>query len=278
VKKGILRAGKELEIMIGRKKGELLRTRSMNQIATAVILSGLGIILLLVNLGVISLEIKELFVVTYPFLLLVYGFAVLLKKQISWGSFLVLFSSLLIMDRFGLVRFNFLDVWKLWPFLLIYIGLTMLFRDRKIKVIYKTDLSSEDQEDKIPATEASLKRIRGVSVGKVTFKKQNWAVEPMDLYNMVGEYFIDFSKGFIPDRETPIRVRGWVGEVKMLIPEDVPVKINAVIGVGEVKLFDYAQEQIKHVVTYKSEDYDGAVRKLDITIDLKIGSVRIDRV
>jgi len=73
-------------------------------------------------------------------------------------------------------------------------------------------------------------------------------------------------------------VRGWIGEVKMLIPEDVPVNINAVIGVGEVKLFDYAQEQIKHVVAYKSDDYDQAVRKLNITIELKIGSVRIDRV
>lgn len=265
-------------IMIGRKKGELLRTRSMNQIAAAVILSGLGVILLLVNLGVISLEIKELFVVTYPFLLIVYGLVVLLQRQFGWGAFIVLFSSLLIMDRFGLIAFEFLDVWKLWPLLLIYFGLAMLFRNKKIKVIYQTDFPSAKQIDKIPAPETTLKKIRGVSIGKVTFKKQNWAVEPMDLYNMVGEYFIDFSKGFIPDRETPIRVRGWVGEVKMLIPEDVPVKIDAVIGVGEVKLFDYAQEQIKHVVAYKSDDYDDAVRKLNITIELKIGSVRIDRV
>ncbi|MBT2694401.1 cell wall-active antibiotics response protein [Bacillus sp. ISL-55] len=255
-----------------------MRTRSMNQIAAAVILSGLGVILLLVNLGVISLEIKELFVVTYPFLLIVYGLVVLLKSQFGWGGFIVLFSSLLILDRFNVIDFHFLDVWKLWPLLLIYFGFAMLFRNKKIKVIYQSDFPSAQQIDNTPGAETTLKKIRGVSIGKVTFKKQNWAVEPMDLYNMVGEYFIDFSKGFIPDRETPIRVRGWVGEVKMLIPEDVPVKIDAVIGVGEVKLFDYAQEQIKHVVAYKSDDYDQAVRKLNITIELKIGSVRIDRV
>lgn len=253
-------------------------TRSMNQIAAAVILTAIGVILLLVNLGVISLEIKELFVVTYPFLLIVYGIVVLVQKRFGWGAFIVLFSSLLIMDRFGLIVFQFLDVWKLWPVVLIYIGAAILFNSKKIKVIYRTDLPSAKAMENIPASETSLKKIRGVSMGKVTFKKQNWAVEPMDLYNMIGEYFIDFSKGFIPDRETPIRVRGWIGEVKMLIPEDVPVKINAVIGVGEVKLFDYSQEQIKHVVAYKSDDYDQAVRKLNITIELKIGSVRIDRV
>lgn len=256
-----------------------MRNRSMNQVALAVLLSGLGIILLLVNLGVISLEIKELFVVTYPFVLFVYGLVEILKRQYGWGSFILIFSSLLIMDRFGMLSFHFLDIWKLWPLLLIYFGISMLFRKSKIKVIYQTDFPSAIQnEDQPVSAHNSLKKIRGVSVGKVAFKKQNWAVEPMDLYNMVGDYYIDFSKGFIPERETPIKVRGWVGEVKMLIPEDVPVKVNAVVSVGEVKLFDYAPEQIKHVIAYKSDDYEEAVRKLNITIELKIGSVRIDRV
>lgn len=256
-----------------------MRTRSVNQIATAVLLAGLGIILLLVNLGVISLEIKELFVVSYPFLLLVYGLVALLQKKFGWGLFIIVFSSLLVMDRLDVINFNFLDVWKLWPLFLIYFSVSMLTGKRKFKIIYQTELPSATKLGDFPETEGnSTKKIRGASIGKVTFKEPNWAVEPMDLYNMVGEYFIDFSKGFIPDKETPIRVKGWVGEVKMLVPEGVPVKVNAVVGVGEVKLFDYAQEQIKHVIAYKSDDYDEAVRKLNITIELKIGSVRIDRV
>lgn len=257
----------------------MLRTRSVNQIAMAIGLAGVGIILLFVNLGVISLEIKELFVVSYPFMLLVYGLVALLQKQFGWGLFIVVFSSLLVMDRLDVIDFKFLDVWKLWPLFLIYFGVSMLIGKRKFKLIYQTELPSAKQLEDFQGTEGnSTKKIRGASIGKVTFKEQNWAVEPMDLYNMVGEYFIDFSKGFIPDKETPIRVRGWVGEVKMLIPEGIPVKVNAVIGVGEVKLFDYAQEQIKHVIAYKSDDYDDAIRKLNITIELKIGSVRIDRV
>jgi len=39
-----------------------------------------GIVLLLVNLGVISLEIKQLFVVLYPFLLFVYGIVLLISS------------------------------------------------------------------------------------------------------------------------------------------------------------------------------------------------------
>ncbi|MGA9225156.1 MAG: cell wall-active antibiotics response protein LiaF [Mesobacillus sp.] len=263
-----------------------LRNRSMNQVAFAVLLSGLGIILLLVNIGVISLEIKELFVVSYPFVLFVYGCVELInsfmhkKRHYAWSSFILIFSALLILDRLGVLAFQFLDVWKLWPVLLTYFGISMLFNKNKMKVSFNTDfpLEKEGEDTAGYHDSASLKRIRGISVGDVTFKKQNWAVEPIDLFNMVGDYFIDFSKGFIPEKETPVKVKGWIGDVKMIIPEDVPVMINAAVSVGELKVFDYAPDQIKHTFTYKSDNYDDAVRKLNITVELKVGSIRIDRV
>ena len=73
----------------------------MNQVAFAILLSGLGIVLLLVNIGVISLEIKELFVVSYPFVLFAYGLvdsvnSFIKKRNFFWGLFIILFSGLLI--------------------------------------------------------------------------------------------------------------------------------------------------------------------------------------
>lgn len=266
-----------------------MQDKSMNQVAFAILLSGLGIVLLLVNIGVISLEIKELFVVSYPFVLFAYGLvdsvnSFIKKRNFFWGLFIILFSGLLILDRLGLFVFQFIEVWKLWPVFLIYFGISMLFRKNKMSVHFKTDFplgtsEGSGEETTTSSTEtSSLKRIKGISLGDVKFKKQNWAVEPIDLYNMAGDYFIDFSKGFIPEKETPVKVRGWVGDVKMLVPEGVPVMVSATVNVGDVRVFDYSPDQIRHAVTYKSENYDEAVRKLNITVELKIGSIRIDRV
>jgi lia operon protein LiaF len=255
-----------------------LRDLSINQIVFAILMSGLGIMLLLINIGVISWEIKELFVILYPFGLFVYGLADLIntilrkKSHFWWSTFILIFSALLIMDRAEVLTFHFKDVWKLWPIILIYFGVSMIFRKNKMRVSFKTDFPLGD------GVTSSVKKIRGISVGDVDFKKQNWAVEPLNLYNMIGDYFIDFSKGFIPDKETPVKVRGLIGEVRMIIPEDVPVKISAAVSVGEVKVFDYAPENIRHNITYKTENYDEAVRKLNITVELKVGSIRIDRV
>ncbi|WLR53950.1 DUF5668 domain-containing protein [Mesobacillus subterraneus] len=76
------------------------------------------------------MEIKELFVVTYPFVMLLYGLVALFRRQFGWGAFVLVFSSLLIMDRFDLFVFDFLDVWKLWPLLLIYFGFAMIFKKK----------------------------------------------------------------------------------------------------------------------------------------------------
>lgn len=254
-------------------------------------LAGLGIILLLLNIGVISLEIKAFFVMFYPFILLGYGLLTLtnsiLKKGQSflWPFFIIVFSMLLVLDRLNIFTFYFTDAWKLWPLIMIYLGFYMMFRKNKIKVHMKTDfpvetldLTEEDIESDALSHSSSLKRIKGISMGDVNFKKQNWAVEPIDLYNMAGDYFIDFSKGFIPEKETPIKVRGWIGDVKMLIPEGIPVIIRAAVNVGDVRVFDCSPNQVRHAVQYKSDNYDKSTRKLNISIDLKIGSIRIDKV
>jgi lia operon protein LiaF len=95
---------------------------------------------------------------------------------------------------------------------------------------------------------------------------------------MIGDYFIDFSKAFIPEKETQVIVRGWIGDVKMIIPENVPVMIQSTINVGDIRIFDQKTGDINRSLHYKSPGYDEASRKLKIAVQVKIGSIRIDKV
>lgn len=271
----------------------MLRYRSINQILFALFLLVVGIVLLLVNIGVISLEIKDFIVVSYPFLLLAVGISMLLKRlfakqmdDLFLSSFLILFSTLLVLDRFGVITFTFWDVWKLWPALLILIALSMLFKKNTFKVHITNDMSTDmykkGLEDMIIDAEGQSKdpkKLRGLSIGDVSFKESNWALEPMELYNAIGDYFIDFSKAYIPEKETPILVQGWIGDVKMIIPENIPVHIQSEITIGDIRIFDHKTDVIsRRSAVFKSPGYDEATRKLKITIRLKIGSIRIDKV
>ncbi|WP_389359275.1 cell wall-active antibiotics response protein LiaF [Cytobacillus spartinae] len=274
-----------------------MRYKSINQVLLALLLLTVGIVLLLVNIGVISLEIKELFVGFYPYVLVTLGMIALInslrsRQGIFGAIFLLLFSSLLILDRLEFIDFRFIDIWKLWPYLIIYIGFSVLFKKHSFKVHFENDLPAdvftekENKEfiniNKHPKHSKHLKhskhRRRGFSIGDVSMKKANWSLEPLELYNTVGDYFIDFSKAYIPEKETPVVLNGWIGDVKMIVPEDIPVKIQARIKVGDIRIFDNQSEAINRTLFYKSKEYDEAVRKLNITIELKIGSIRIDKV
>lgn len=122
------------------------------------------------------------------------------------------------------------------------------------------------------------KKVRGLTIGDISFKENNWALEPMELYNTIGDYFIDFNKAYIPEKETSVTLKGWIGDVKMIIPEGVPVSIQANIKVGDVRIFEHKSEAINRYLEYKTPGYDEATRKLKIMIELKIGSIRIDKV
>ncbi|WP_066055014.1 cell wall-active antibiotics response protein LiaF [Robertmurraya korlensis] len=261
-----------------------MRYQTINQVLFAIMLLLIGGVLLLANLGVISLEITELFVVSYPFLLLIIAMILFIKALVERESFflsifLLLLSSILILDRFGKLDFGFWEFWKLWPYIIIYIGLNILSRKNKIKFHFNEDMpkdafKSVDEKER----KNQRKRARGFSIGDVSFKQANWSVEPMELYNTIGDYFIDFSQAYIPEKETPIIVQGWIGDVKMIIPEDVPVFVQSYIKVGDIRIFDKETDSINRGLTYQSPGYEEAVRKLKITIELKIGSVRIDKV
>lgn len=276
-----------------------MRYRSINQVLFAGVLLTLGVVLLLINIGVISLEIKEIFVVSYPFLILIYGIISLInsirnKNGLFWGLFIVLFSSLLVLDRFDVITFKLLDVWKLWPFIIIYIGFSLLFKKDSLKFHFEHDLPADAFKEEIKKNhcievkkndcievkkqQGPRKMKKGFSIGDVSLKKSNWSLEPMELYNTIGDYFIDFSKAYIPERETKVVLHGWIGDVKMIIPEDIPVMVQARIKVGDIRVFDNQSEAINRSLFYKSNGYDETTRKLNILIELKIGSIRIDKV
>jgi lia operon protein LiaF len=268
---------------------------SINQIVFAAILVIVGIFLLLLNIGVISLEIKAIIVESYPFIFLLISFLSLLKKfkrsnktSLFWWFFFFSFSLMLCLDRFGFITFHIRDFWRLWPVLFIYYGLMLIIRKDKVKVIFNPkeppgprmleELGVDEPFNKNDHHFYSGKKSRSFSIGDIEYKKSNWSLEPMNLYNTIGDYFIDFSKAYIPEKETPIVVQGWIGDVKMIVPDDVSVKVEARVKIGDIRIFDLQSSDINRQMFFESPGYNEAVKKLNITIDLKIGSVRIDKV
>ncbi|NBJ69160.1 MULTISPECIES: cell wall-active antibiotics response protein LiaF [Clostridia] len=240
----------------------------------AVSIIGIGVILVLFNLGVIAFDAYQIWIYLYPVFFVLVGGKWLIqyirKKGGSWvvGSFLLLFGLLLLFDRFEVLSFGFFDVWKLWPLLIIYIGVQFLKRDKRFLSV------NWRKEDQIDMDDIFSK----FSIGTYEYTRPNWRVEPTKLSSLFGDFYLDLSKAFIPEQEIPFSIRSLAGDVTILIPEHIPFRIQAMVRAGEIEVVGQRAEGIHRTLSYQSEDYEYAVRKIDFTVKLEAGSIRIDQV
>ncbi|MCA1056463.1 cell wall-active antibiotics response protein LiaF [Rossellomorea aquimaris] len=266
-----------------------MRNRGRKHWMFSVILLVVGIWLLMLNIGVISLEITQIFVTIVPAILVIIGVkwvadAFLRKSfgKLLFGLFSLVLGSLRILAELNLLEFEYGSWWKLWPIFIIAVAISRVAWNKSIKVTVTNDHHDEDYEfesqDPHAAKTVTNRVNRGFIVGEVKFAEPNWPLEPMIFQNVVGDYYFDFSKAFIPEGETPIEIKGWVGDVKVVIPENVPVEIKVKVKVGEVKLFNQGSSEIRSDFYYKSPGYEQSGKRIKLQINVKVASIRISEV
>src|SRR5699024_4931267 len=232
-----------------------------------------GVILILENLGFTTFHAQDAWLFIYPLIFVLYGLKLIINRiryrggSIGFGSFLFIFGSLLLMDRFELIHFQFKDVFKLWPLLIIYLGF-MFFKSPGGMVIHR----ERGKKGKTYYKNSSF------SIGSYEYNQQNWKVEPLYLSNLAGDFYFDFTKAFIPEKATPITINALAGDVHILMPENVDFRVDASVKAGDIDIVGQSVDGINRSLTYETVGYKDAVRKIDFTLKLKAGSVRIDRI
>lgn len=244
-------------------------------IAGSVIL--LGVVLVLDNLGIETFELKSVWGLIWPIIFIGFGGTMIIKsirKRNSswvWGLFFVAYGALLLLGRYGYIDFTFKDIIQLWPVIIIYTGVLILGHTvfRKPLIFYK------NFGEKGKRTYKSYAKF---SVGDHEYNQPNWKVEPMELSNLAGDFYLDFTKAFIADKEFPISIDALAGDVHILIPADVAFRVDANVSAGDINVVGKSVGGIGRTLQYETVGYDEAVRKLDVKIRLKAGDIRVDQV
>src|SRR5690625_110428 len=241
-------------------------------IAIAIIL--LGVVLVLENLDIVEWSLIDWWPYIYPVFFIFVGLKWLyqaFKGQNGFWTpiFLIVFGSLLLAGQLTDFTFEFLDIYKLWPLILVFIGFYFLGvpRKRRMKFFHKgnaTKGSSTDGEKTV--------------YGNYDYSKPNWKVEPTNIWNAVGDHTMDFTKAFIPDQDTPITSHGLAGDINIILPEHVDFSVKATVRAGEVVILDQTAQGINRSLTYETTGYQEATRKLTFKLKLNAGSIRVDRI
>jgi len=102
-----------------------------------------------------------------------------------------------------------------------------------------------------------------------------WQVSNTEFWLGVGDIDLDMTQADLPEGETRLRVNCFVGDVKLRLPQDAAVAVEAGGFVVEVELGGKKIENIFTPVEIVSEGYAQAARRLRIemtgfVVDLKV--------
>lgn len=160
------------------------------------------------------------------------------KGLLIVGGTLILFGLLILLSNIFQI-----DFWVIcWPIFLIGLGIWFLFQPRL--TLWGADLNIRLLGD-----------IR---------RRDDWTVSNEEIIILVGNAHFDLTQADIPSGESTIRLYGFVGDVKITLPErdDVGFSVSSLSFVNDTRILGTKRETILTPVAYQSEGYESAQHKV----------------
>ena len=180
--------------------------------------------------------------------------------RLFWGGVFLLFGVLILLRNFDLLPYSVGQIMSFfWPLLLIFLGAMILFGAwgwRGWKWGWAPGF--------------------GVGTQRVSFSDREVRAE--EVSHGFGDLDIDLTSAVFPEGTATVRASHGLGDLKIWVPKDLPMRVTATTGIGDVRVFERKADGIGQRLEFESPDYASETRKLDLTANLGIGDLDVRRV
>lgn len=121
----------------------------------------------------------------------------------------------------------------------------------------------------------SPKESRSSLIGDFYLTSGRFELESLYIWNGIGDVVIDLSRALIQGEEVVLAVKGWIGDVTIYVPVDLPVSVAAEVTIGDLDVFGHRQGGISRSVVMRSDNFEQAPQKAKINISLIIGDIDV---
>ena len=115
-------------------------------------------------------------------------------------------------------------------------------------------------------------------VGNVRMMDHIYELEDINVQYGACDVEIDLTTAMIPEGETVIVIRGVVGNIRLYVPYDIELSLNHSVIVGRVLLPCHEETGFNRNVTFRTEQYKEAPRRIKIISSLVVGDTEVRKV
>ncbi|QDX92621.1 hypothetical protein EEL32_00560 [Brevibacillus laterosporus] len=116
---------------------------------------------------------------------------------------------------------------------------------------------------------------RSSLIGDYRLISGRFELKNMRIWQGIGDVVIDLSRAVIPEREGTLVINGWIGDVTIYVPVDMPVQVMAEVTIGELEVLGHRQNGITRKVMLSTHNYAEATEKVKIIISLWVGDIDV---
>lgn len=252
-------------------------------------LIGWGILEFLAAVGVLPAPVGQYVGTYWPVLLIALGIEVSVRRlrrgrvRVAWPLIFLFLGVLLLLDNLGVSRLAGVRLWDLVAAaVLIYVGWGVLgFRSRlRRRLVNSWPFARWDGPHggwrKLGGGDATP---RWRSMGEIRYGDGPWTLSPLEIWHNMGSVRMNLATAIVPPGETAIEIHNGLGEIRVQVPHDVAVDVEARLSLGEVRLFGERYSGLnRNVARYVDPGYEEAPARIKIRIRQRLGEVHVARV
>lgn len=186
---------------------------------------------------------------------------------------MILFGVLFLFDNLNVLDFG--DVMRnFWPLILVAVGVKIILSRRSTAdagvspaggeasfsagSTYSTDYLSENR-----------------FIGDTHLQINSKAFQGGTASNFIGDVSLDLSGIALAEGQRNLTVSGFIGDVTLVAPKNVPYAIHASLTIGDLVMFGRKEDGFGLNRVYKSPEFDAAITRLNIRVSFFIGDIKI---
>lgn len=203
------------------------------------------------------------------FLLIGTGLFLILERQVGFFSVIA----------FATIVFGIYRVWALADkkgYLLIVTGVFFIFGDQIFLLISVILISlgyfylKSQQLHRHERYEQRQRVIDSIRLGA-----EPWVLRDSSIWFVIGELNMDLSTAILEQKETTLVIQGLVGNVNLLIPEDIGVKVSASVMIGQTSVYNQKETGVWNKIDWTSPNYETTDQQVKLVLSYLVGDIQV---
>ncbi|MEB3103129.1 cell wall-active antibiotics response protein LiaF [Ferviditalea candida] len=109
----------------------------------------------------------------------------------------------------------------------------------------------------------------------IKWDREPWGLRSMSVWCVIGEIRMDLSLALIESEETTVIVHGVIGDVNLIVPEELGLSVEASTLFGQIKIGQERRSGLLNHVVWQSPHYSESAHKVKLLVAYTVGDIDV---